>query len=345
MMNHWPSLSVPPFAPAAHLPKTGCSWHCSERFDETRDFLKALLLRCQPYRQTTCLTLTAIHPDGQHPTPSRHILLDDTDTLNEAVKHLLAANAAGWGAYFAVGLRRPGLGRWRRGGAGDIVALPALFVDLDDPSPEALIRLRAFPLAPSCVVDSGGGGFHAYWWLDTPATALDRAGRILRGLSAHFGSDPLSVAQSLRLPQTLNTKRHRGGWCRVIDLAHHRFALMDFEILLPVGDLPSEKRKKPYTTVQTVHASPHKRLNPALVEAVVNRLCRDYEGYLKDNGYLASLCPCGHQHDAPGKHFNFDLVRGFGVCFGRHGRLLLRDLCSLLHVDPAAYGGFYSRKE
>jgi hypothetical protein len=69
--------------------------------------------------------------DGQQRTPSCHIPLNRPDVLHDALQRLLDANRRGWGAYFAVGLHRPGLARWRRGGVADVVALPALFVDLD----------------------------------------------------------------------------------------------------------------------------------------------------------------------------------------------------------------------
>jgi hypothetical protein len=256
---------------------------------------------------------------------------------------LQAANRFGWGAYFAIGLRRKGLGRWRRGGKGDIFALPALFVDLDDHTQQALTNLRVFPLPPSCIVDSGGGGFHAYWWLYEPAVELDRAKRMLQALTAYFSSDTLSVAQSLRLPNTYNTKPNRGGLCHVIDLTDHHYTLADFEALLPMRDWPLRKPKKPYITAQTVHTvQPVRALNPALIEAVVDGLYRNYGGYRKENGYIAALCPCGHAHDAPGKHFNFDPAHGIGVCFGRHGRILLKDICTSLGIRPANYGGLFA---
>lgn len=253
-----------------------------------------------------------------------------------------AANELGWGAYFAVGLRRQGLGRWRRGSKNDILALPALFVDLDDHTPQALSKLRAFILPPSCIVDSGGGGFHAYWWLCQPTIELDRARRMLQGLTVYFSSDALSVAQSLRLPNTHNTKPNRGGLCHVIDFADHHYTLADFEALLPLSDWQLRKHKKPYTTPQTVHTvHPGHPLNPTLIEVVTHRLCREYGGYRKENGYVAALCPCGHTHDAPGKHFNFDPTHGIGICFGRHGRILLKELSAILGIQPTDYGGLF----
>jgi hypothetical protein len=241
------------FVPDSRKPKAApFNWRSSEVLAETRDFLVALLARCGDYHETACLTLTAIHPNGSQPTPSRHIPLNQPDQLHEALQRLQTANGLGWGAYFAVGLRRHGLGRWRRGSKDDILALPALFVDLDDYTQQALTSLRAFALRSSCVVDSGGGGFHAYWWLAEPTSELDRAKRILHALREHFSSDALSVAQSLRLPQTYNTKPNRGGLCHVIDVADHHYTLADFEALLPMGDWELRKHKnhtqpgKPY---------------------------------------------------------------------------------------------------
>jgi hypothetical protein len=125
---------------------------------ERQSCFDALLARCTPYPQA-CLTLTAIHPDGKHPTPSRHIRLDDPAALHDALTRLEVANELGWGAYFAVGLRRPGLTRWQRGGGADVVALPALFVDVDDPSAESLERLHGTeppPQAAAAITPIGG---------------------------------------------------------------------------------------------------------------------------------------------------------------------------------------------
>jgi hypothetical protein len=333
----------PRFVTASPKPKAAlCNWHSCEVSPETRAFLTALFGRCEAYRETACLTLSAIHPDGKQRTPSRHIPLNQTHQLDTALHRLWAANGFGWGAYFAVGLRRHGLGRWRRGGKADILALPALFVDLDDPTTQALTKLRGFALPPSCIVDSGGGGFHAYWWLHEPTVELDRANRMLQALTAYYSSDALSVAQSLRLPQTRNTKPHRGGLCHVIDFADHHYSLADFEALLPLRDWSLRKHKKPCITAQTVHTvQPVHLLNPALIEAIVDELCRKYGGYRKENGYIAARCPCGHADDAPGKHFNFDPTHGIGICFGRHGRILLKDLCPILGIQPADYGGLF----
>ena len=189
-------------------------------------FFFYLLSFSSKFWQSSCLTLTAIHPEGKHSTPSRHIPLDDAAALQDALTRLDAANGLGWGAYFAVGLRRHGLTRWQRGGAADVVALPALFVDVDDPSPDALIRLQCADPRPSCITFSGGG-YHAYWWLDTPTTDLHAARDLLRGLAAALGGDRLSVAQSLRVPGSRNTKPSRGNaLCKVLELHERRYPKM-----------------------------------------------------------------------------------------------------------------------
>ena len=98
------------------LPKSG-SWRCFRRCTmntETLDFLEALFAPCEQ----GFLTFTAIHPDGQHPTPSRHVPVNDRACLTRTLDRLMAANEQGWGAYVAVATRKANLGRWRRGRAG-----------------------------------------------------------------------------------------------------------------------------------------------------------------------------------------------------------------------------------
>ena len=123
---------------------------------EMETFIQDLYARCPLEAQPAFLTLTAIHPDGDRPTPSRHVPLDDTRLLEQAVSRLLAANQQGWGAYLGVAPRQHNLGRWSRGGKSDLAYLPALFVDIDDPD-IALLRLGWFDLPASCILRSGRG--------------------------------------------------------------------------------------------------------------------------------------------------------------------------------------------
>lgn len=300
--------------------------------DEALDFLAGLWgIMTQP----GFVTLSAIYPDRQHPTPSRHIDIRDREQLAEHLDALLAANVAGWGGFFGVGLRRSNLGRWRRGGRHDLLALPALFVDVDRDGPETLVLLRDVRPPPSAIVHSGGG-YHAYWYLDRPTQAFAEAQAALTGLACHTGGDRLTVSQSMRLPSTVNHKRgRRQTVCHVVE--HHpdrRYPLRAFASYAEVSTPTAPPRR---TTAYTIRQD----LNPALIARVVDVLRQDYGGRQQTNGWTAALCPGGHKHDTPGSHFYFNPALGLGHCFGRHGRLLLRDLCPLLGIDSAAYGGIY----
>src|SRR5690606_39223365 len=141
------------------------------------------------------------------PTPSRHVPVGDPARLARTLDRLRAANELGWGAYVAVATRKTDLGRWRRGGQDDLLALPALFADIDRPPEEVLPELRDFQPAPSCIVASGRG-VHVYWLLATPTQDMHQAKRVLHGLAAALGGDVMSPAQSMRLVGTRNTKTH-----------------------------------------------------------------------------------------------------------------------------------------
>jgi hypothetical protein len=174
---------------------------------ETDVFLHDLFAHCIG-PEKMFITLTAIHPSGVQPTPSRHIPLGNRRAIEDAWRYLLVVNERGWGAYLGIGTRRGNLGRWSRGGKSDLAVLPAVFADLDQPD-DALWRLTFFDLPPSCVVHSGHG-YHAYWFLETPTTDFATADRIIRGLADHLeGDKALSVAQSMRLVGTINTKPGR----------------------------------------------------------------------------------------------------------------------------------------
>lgn len=299
--------------------------------DERDTFFAALLARCAAYPQT-CLTFTAIHPDGERHTPSRHIPLNKPSALHKALAQLDGANALGWGAYFAVGLRRPGLTRWRRGSTADIVALPALFVDVDDSSPTTLERLQAASPAPSCIVHSGGG-YHAYWWLDEPTVDLELARRLLRGLAAALGGDPLSVAQSLRIPSTVNTKpsRHH-ACCHLIELHQRRYEVDDFTAFLPVLSTSAHTSQR-HTSRQSSPYIPNPDLVAQMAKALLARGCKPRGDWL--NG--ACPFPERHKHDDQHPSFGFNTRTGYGFCHVC-GTLLLRDLCPALgiqsHVTP-----------
>ena len=129
-------------------------------------FLSGLFQSYTTAGQAAFITFSAIHPGGRYATPSRHVLLTDTPQLEQAVEDILQANRLGWGAYVGVAPRKANLGRWARGGKADLLGLPAVFVDIDQPD-GALDKLRDFDPLPSCIVRSGYG-YHAYFFLDKP---------------------------------------------------------------------------------------------------------------------------------------------------------------------------------
>ena len=294
--------------------------------DERGTFFAALLACCAAYPQT-CLTLTAIHPDGKQRTPSRHIPLDNPAALHDALAKLDGANALNWGAYFAVGLRRPGLTRWQRGSTADVVALPALFVDVDDPSPNALRRLQAASPTPSCIVHSGGG-YHAYWWLDEPTADLELTRCLLCGLAAALHGDRLSVAQSLRIPSTVNTKpsRHHAR-CHLIELHEQRYALDDFTTFLPVSSVSPR-----VTQCRASHQSSPYIPHPDLVAQVTNTLLAC--GCKPRGDWLNGACPFPERHKRDDQHpsFGFNIQSGYGFCHVC-GTLLLKDLYPVLGIS------------
>lgn len=298
---------------------------------ETESFIHHLFEAVEPAASPLYLTFTAIHPDGAHPTPSRHVPLGDSAALARTLARLDRANAAGWGAYLGIALRSRPLGRWQRGGREDLAALPALFVDIDQPD-DALFRLIRFPLPPTCIVSSGRG-YHLYWRLTTPTTDFATADRALRGLAVAFGSDDkMTVAQSMRLPGTRNTKPGReAAWCTVLSFQpDNHYRLADFTPFLP---RPVVVRTGRWPGRDASPAWADDAGRQAVIQAVTALVLRELDGHPKPNGWIAARCPCPHCRDRPGMHFSYHPERGIGYCFGKHGKLPLGVLCRLLGVD------------
>jgi hypothetical protein len=309
---------------------------------DTLAFLDVLFQRCAPLRSSTRLTFTVIHPTGQQPTPSRHIPLDNRAVLLDTLQRLWDTNRMGWGAYFAVGLRKPGLSRWKRGGSAEVVALSAFYADIDNPTDATVMKLRGARLPPSVIVHSGGG-YHAYWLLDEPTSDLHMARQVLQGLARAFGGDGLSPAQSLRLPGTVNHKPERGGALfHLVESSTHRYSLSDFQPFIPPVSRLQERRTAGRAALQ----ANSKNLNAQLIHAITTALYRDYAAReQRQSDWLAALCHCGHARDSPGAHFFFNPTIGCGRCHGRHGRLRLTDLCSVLSIDAMEYGGVFLKSQ
>lgn len=246
-------------------------------------------------------------------------------------------NRLGWGAFVAIGLRRRGLTRYQRGAEQDVLALPAVFVDLDDPTTNALTRLRGLRPTPSCITFTGGG-YHAYWWLDRPLSDMGLARHVLRGLQLTLGSDPLSAVQSLRLPGSCNTKPQRKNVrCRIIELHEACYPVEAFSHLLP---LPARRPQRQQPSRQTARRRSGDTINPALLRAVTNQLSD--MGYTGRGDWLSGPClyPAQHRHDDTHPSFGFNTRTGYGNCF-RCGSLLLKDICHTLGILPADYGGLF----
>ena len=295
-------------------------------------FLEALFAR----GKEGFITFTA-KKRGQS-TPSRHVRLGDRAGLQCAVADLLATNRLGWSAYVAIGLRRANLGRWRRGGDADLLALPALYADLDRPPDEALPQVQAYQPPPSCLVASGSG-LHIYWWLQQPTTDFARAKRILRQLAADLDGDRTSLSQSMRLVASRNPKPGRNNArCRILTLSDRYCTLDDFR-LPELRPQPRPFRRRRTSSSQHFHG----QLNPLLVQRVTDELFRSYGAFHKrDSDWIGALCPCGHAQDSPGSHFFWNPRIGCGKCWGRHGVLRLVDMCEVLGIDPQSYGGVYT---
>jgi hypothetical protein len=100
----------------------------------------------------------------------------------------------------------------------DILTFRYVHLDLDDPSPEALARLKSYRL-PATIILFSGGGYQAFWKLKEPvrvngnATQLEAANK---QVSADLGGDKgtWNLDRIMRLPGTTNwpdeTKRARG---------------------------------------------------------------------------------------------------------------------------------------
>jgi hypothetical protein len=295
---------------------------------DTLAFLEALFAPCEQ----GFLTFTAIHPDGQHPTPSRHVAIGDLAGITRTLECLANANRQGWGAYVAIATRKTNLGRWRRGGLGDLLALPALFADIDRRPDVVLREIRDFEPTPSCIVASGRG-IHAYWALSTPTRDILQAGCVLRGLAAVLHGDVLSPAQSLRLPGTLNLKPHRDpARCEVIQLyPERRYTLDDFaqHVILP-RKTRSPRQLPPCKTTSG--------LNPRVVTALADHFLA--QGFCVKGDWLNGPCvyPERHRHADARHSFGYNRATGFGFCY-RCGTLLTKDLCRAVGIDPAVWGG------
>lgn len=280
---------------------------------DTPDFLQALF----GTGQQGYITLSAFHPAGDKPSPSRHIPVSNQQALKQTLSDLQHANRLGWHATFSIGLRRGVLGRWRRGGKRDVLSLPALCADLDAPPALARPRLERFKPRYSLLVGSGHG-LHAYWLLAEPTDNLNKADAVLKGLASALNGDRVTIASAMRLPGTTNWKQPPTH-CELLDLhPDRRYTLDDFDVF---AEPPPQPTPRP-------RFSTYDRDDQRAT--ITGVLLREYDGKWQRNGWLGALCPCGHTCDRPGQHFGWHPRLGVGHCFGRHGTLSLQALRVIL---------------
>jgi hypothetical protein len=306
---------------------------------ETEAFLNGLFGPCQTARQaaTAFITLSAIHPDGAHLTPSRYVALSDRSGLADAVDRLMDANACGWGAFVGIALRNRNLGRWHRGTKRDLATIPAVYIDIDQPNANTWQRLQTFPLPPSYIIRSSGadGGIHVYWLLH-PTCEFTKVDRTIRGLTQCFEGDKcMNIASCLRLPGSINTKIGRNGAVCTIDECYpsRRYWLKEFDPLLPPWPVSLQKcTNAPLATFTDRGLTKEQRRE--LVTQVMDSLRGNYvaRDHPNASGWIGSLCPFGHGRDLPGRHFFFNPSLGIGHCFGKHQSISLEALCQQLCI-------------
>jgi hypothetical protein len=166
--------------------------------------------------------------------------------------------------------------------------------------------------------------------LDTPATDFQQADLILKGLAEALGGDTvLTVANSMRLPGTINTKSGReGAVCHIVECTpERRYRLADFASMIP--HQPAYTRwRKPFHNGLLAR---HETVEPA-IDAVTAAVLRILDGHPRSNGFIAARCPLRHKRDRPGMHFSYHPTSGVGYCFGKHGKLSLQEMCHVLGI-------------
>ena len=119
-------------------------------------------------------------------------------------------NAERRACYYALNEVEAGL--TKKATKGDIVAARGLHVDVDPPKDGslfdksgALTQLRALPIQPSYIVDTGGG-FQAVWLFNEPVRDFSVVEDMNRRIASLTGGDHChNIDRLLRVPGSLNT--------------------------------------------------------------------------------------------------------------------------------------------
>lgn len=306
--------------------------------------VKRLLEKAKFLQQASFITFTMLHPtDKRRYVPSRHVLSRNQQAIDKTLALVHASNQMGWGAYVGIGYRKRRLGRYQRGGKDDILAIPALFADIER-QPSAVASILHTVPEPSLIIASGGGT-HLYWMLARPSHDIERAEAIIKGMSIWLqGDSSMSSDQVLRLPKTQNTKpRRQNALCRVLNETQSEYHLDDFfgyELLTQAIQHPPPKiRARPRSYATSPHGTD---LNLSLSEAILQALTRHYSARARKDDWYACYCPFNHSKDRfPGDHAYYNPTIGLFNCFGRHPQMLNHELAQHLNLDVNAYGGIY----
>lgn len=186
--------------------------------------------------------------------------------------------------YFGVALR-DGQG----GGKRNLTAIPALWVDLDQPR----VRVRP-PVPPPTAIVLTGRGAHLYWALTdaVPVTAntLAAVERVLRGLAAQLGADPAAAeaARTLRAPGTRNWKYDPPAEARLVRCEPgRRYPLSRFAALAT----PNPVRPAPEPAGERVpeRQPPRGAFRRLLAGCGFLRWARDQQAEVREPLWLAAL--------------------------------------------------------
>ena len=222
--------------------------------------------------QSGVLELRTFGPDGDDATAKnlrreanrlRDFVPVEKGTYDEArvQKFLKGCEAAKLGAFFGVALRNRESLKTRKGDAAHCQVLTTLFVDADHKhlgEDETIRRITASPLAPSMVVESGGG-LHPYWILSQPfylKREIKEAKRWLRHIAASVAdvvdesvSEPARV---LRLPGSLNFKYNPPRPVTLSECTEVHYSLDDIQEAFGEPDPGHATGRKAFTVPETI---------------------------------------------------------------------------------------------
>jgi hypothetical protein len=209
--------------------------------------------------RTAFLTSLYAYCEGQielRALPSKHqkfFALDDFKAIEGFCREHEGENL-----YFAVATRNGG------GTKDHIKDIPAVWTDIDFkdlPHDEAKKKIRAFPLRPTFILESGGG-YHAYWMLKEPHTKddIEAVEALNRAIASSLQGDPAACDASriLRLPDTNNFKYKPS---RPVKCIHYNpgmeYDLDDFEFLPPPAALECDPQG---STTYNKHTSSYRHV-------------------------------------------------------------------------------------